>query len=130
LSAVTIWVKDGELKLRMPHYDQIAVEDFKRSFCAEWRSYEKKTRTWSLIITKQIELEEFCRRHFARIVYLGEMPTYSEEAAYASELADLIEALPLALVKKIYKLLVFELHPDRGGDPELFRRATDAWEKI
>jgi hypothetical protein len=129
MRSVTIWVEDGVLKLRMP-YDEIAVADFKDSFCSDWRSYNKKTTVWSLIITQQARLEDFCRRHFGKIIYLGELPPASEMCAYVVELADLIWELPDELVKKVYQLLIFETHPDRGGDADLARRVNDAFRKL
>ena len=128
MRAVTLWVEDGELRFRMP-YDEIAIEDFKDAFCADWRRYLGKG-VWSLVITQQARFEEFCRRHFGKIVYLGELPPATEVETYAAELAEIIRELPGDLVKKVYRLLIFETHPDRGGDRELAIRVNDAFAKL
>jgi hypothetical protein len=127
LKTATIWVQDGELKLRMP-YDVAAIEAFKRTFCAEWRWYDRKTKVWSLIITKQFALETFCRLHFAKVVFLGDMPSMRQEPVFAEELAAIIGEIDAPLLDKLYKLLIFELHPDRGGDEDLCRRVLVAYE--
>ncbi len=128
MRAVTIWVESGELRFRMP-YDEIAIADFKDSFCADWRRYLGKG-VWALVITQQARFEQFCRRHFGSVVYLGELPPAVEIETYASELAEIVHELPGDLVKKVYKLLIFETHPDRGGDADLARRVNEAFRKL
>jgi hypothetical protein len=39
-------------------------------------------------------------------------------------------SVPDAEVKRAYKNLAMQLHPDKGGDTELFQQLTDAYEKI
>jgi hypothetical protein len=33
-------------------------------------------------------------------------------------------------LKKLYKNQVMEMHPDRGGDPEMFRSLQESWETV
>lgn len=37
---------------------------------------------------------------------------------------------PQAIIKAVWRELAKTLHPDRGGDPEQFKRASEAYEKL
>lgn len=125
-----IWIEDGWVKLRMPYYDEAAVADLKASFCADWRTYDRKTNTWSILITQFERVVAFARTHFANVVRVGEVPKAITEEIYLDELAELLRDLPSDVLHKVYKLLMFECHPDRGGDPVLAARINAAWAKI
>lgn len=125
----SVWLEDGELKILMP-YNAAAVREFKRRFGSGWRWYNRKTHVWSLIATKQEELESFLRQYCSHVVFVGGLEPAIEIPAYAEELAQIIRELPPDLCKKIYRLLIFETHPDRGGNPDLARRINEAFKKI
>jgi len=123
-----LWIADGTVKLRMPEFDEAAVADIKASFCAEWRQYDRTTQVWSFLITQYERVKACVERHFA-VALVGEVPGVQLEDG-SRELAQLIPDLPADVVRKVYRLLMFEIHPDRGGDPELARRVNDAWAKL
>lgn len=122
----TIWIADGAIKLRMPYYDECAVADLKGTFCSSWRRYDRKTNVWSILVTQLERVQAFARRHF-RVVYLGDLPSIQRDTTHLSELAELLGDLPGDVLHKLYQALIFELHPDRGGDPELAQRLNDIW---
>jgi hypothetical protein len=123
MSTATVWVEDGELKLRFP-YDAHIIDQLKERFCAAWRWYDKKRRIWSITLGQRAAAESFCREHFGKVVFLGELPMTTEEQP---KLAALLDSLSPDLVAKVYKLLLFETHPDRGGDADTFRKVQDAY---
>ena len=67
------------------------------------------------------------------------MATASTEASGASRKEDLLDAYdtlgvspddPVELVKRVYANKSQFYHPDKGGDPEKFKRLTKAYELI
>lgn len=42
----------------------------------------------------------------------------------------MLEGLPHATLKKIYRLIAVEHHPDKGGDGELLKRVNAAWDRL
>lgn len=43
---------------------------------------------------------------------------------------DLVAGLPQDVLKKVYRLIATECHPDRGGSTEVMQRVNAAWDKI
>ena len=42
----------------------------------------------------------------------------------------LLEDLPLKVLRKVYRLVASETHPDHGGDAEVMAKVNAAWRKI
>jgi hypothetical protein len=128
MSTITFWLEGSEIKMRFP-YDEGFIDDLKHTFCAAWRSYDPTTRIWGVTATKWPALRELARRHFLHIEAVGELAPMTSVDVATDELAAILPDLPRAVVDKVYRLILAEVHPDRGGSLDLSQRVGEAYAK-
>lgn len=71
------------------------------------------------------------KAHIQNVAKLGQatfVPMAVEEDPYV--ILHLRPDAPPAIVKAVWREMAKSLHPDRGGDPEQFKRVQAAYEKI
>lgn len=126
----TIRVKDGYIFLSAP-YDEHFIQELKADIPYGSRIFLKNDKQWRIDAAYADDLLSVVRKHY------GE-PTIVEPEEKVVVVAD-AEVDPYGVmlrlgsddtVKKVYRMLAVELHPDKGGKPENMVSLNQAWEKI
>lgn len=79
----------------------------------------------------QDELRAFINRHRAyRPPTKHPNVSMSEASALFGVAQDILEKMTLAALTRRYRRLALKHHPDRGGDPEMFIRITEAYRSM
>jgi len=79
----------------------------------------------------QDELRAFINRHRAyRPPTKHPNVSMSEASALFGVAQDMLEKMTLAALTRRYRRLALKHHPDRGGDPEMFIRITEAYRSM
>lgn len=98
--------------------------------------FDEKANCWLVTDSRASEVSALCKRylpfftHFPKPSVNGTRPhqvlSLSKKSIAAGEILSLLPPEPL---KKLYRFMCLELHPDKGGSTEIFQRFQQSWGK-
>jgi len=106
--------------------------------CYAFPTRAKNLRQCFLLL-ERLRIAEQQGVQYQGLTFTKDMATASTEASGASKKEELLDALdtlgvspddPVELIKRVYANKSQFYHPDKGGDPEKFKRLTRAYELI
>lgn len=131
MKTATVWL-DPETRIvavRTP-YDPAIVASLKTMIPGSLRRWDGTRKIWLVDQTMMPKLEEL----LARLSYHVEDGTLAEErtapANGHSPYHDLLVDVPEGTLRKVYRVLAIDCHPDRGGSTELMAKINTAWAEI
>lgn len=131
IKVATVWIdpESRKIALRTP-YDPEFIDALKKAIPWQCREWKKEKKVWLVDIASKGALEELLL-DAGYMINDGTLPTEEAPAHNgASPYHDLIAKLPFAVLKKVYRVIALECHPDRGGDTKLMVQVNAAWERI
>lgn len=145
----TIWAENGWIKIRAPYSEQVTplfVEELKSNINWKLRQWSASEKVWMVDPSALDTLVEIAKKYYAQVTVLNNSKDTGQEEGYdqfrfrgnkASKgngeytvMAELLQAASMECLKKVYKVMVVEFHPDRGGDPDTMKRLNTIWDKI
>jgi len=134
-----IWAENGWIKCKVP-YSPNYVADLKATISWKLRQWSPSEKVWMVDPSCLDEAIEVAKRHFPNTVIMNGSPDATaaagpverdplEDGTYGT-MANLLRAASNDGVKRVYKALAADLHPDRGGDSDTMRRLNTAWDRI
>lgn len=93
------------------------------------RGFDFARKIW---LVDQMHMEKL-QSIFEQCGYTVQDGTLAQEAAPSnghSPYHDLLADLPVEVLRKVYRVLALEYHPDRGGDHVRMTAINEAWKRI
>jgi len=134
------WVENGWAKCRLP-YSEDFVAELKEKIDWRLRSWSPSERVWMVDPSVMGVAEEVALKYFPDFVWLKTSPNAArtsvpeppaerlEDGTYGT-LANLLRVSSSDTLKRLFKNLAVDLHPDRGGDIETMKLLNTAWDRI
>lgn len=112
-----------------------------------YRRYSPDKKNWEVHISRLPLVVAYGKKQFTHVDYsslptdlqmdlvsqlnnLSERTVAQWHAPTAYELLHLLPTAPIEVARAAYRALAFIHHPDRGGNSEVFREITEAFEEI
>jgi hypothetical protein len=127
VKSATLWADAGWIHIRSPFVREY-VDALKGEIDRSYRRWNPVEKTWSVDVSQLELLIEISERFFTVKIIEQEVPMSA--AVGGDPYSELLSGLSDDVLKKIYRLIVLECHPDRTGDGKLLSQANVAWEKI
>ena len=124
----TIWIdsNSGDVKLRTP-YNKTFIDELKNIIPYQNRRWVADEKLWSVDIHFMEKALALCEKYF-------KVETVPTENIVIEEKEDcysiFIKYLSMKSLKRIWKIVISELHPDISGNNDLFVKVKDAYEEI
>lgn len=141
--AARIWAENGWIKFRAvydPSLTPAFAESLKLRIPWKLRQWSPSEKVWMVDPSALDDLVEIARRFFPDVVISnsgngGKQERVQKEHFQDCEtpydaMADLMKVASFEAMKKVYKTLALDLHPDHGGDGDTMRVLNTAWDKI
>lgn len=130
----TIWFDEqsGVLKIRCD-FDSKFIESLKVHIPIKSRAWNKQTKTWEVEVAFLDTALHLMTKFFDHIVtpQFGKRNSALQNKPDESDpYSTLLRLAPDDLVKKVYRELAKELHPDKGGDKDKIQKVIKAYERI
>lgn len=125
MKSATLWADGGWIHIRSPFVREY-VDALKLEIDRSFRKWNPTDKTWSVDVTQLDLLIEISERFFKVNVIAQDV----QETGGGDSYSELLSSLSDDTLKKIYKLIVLECHPDRSGDGKLLSTVNVAWAKI
>lgn len=126
----TLWVKDGYIYCKTP-YNPAFVQELKADIPSSQRTWLGVDKVWRIAAAYHEDLLSVIRSHYGeptvleqetQVVVVGE----SGNDPYS----NLLKLAPDETLKKIYRMIAAEIHPDKGGKTEDMATLNTAWADI
>ncbi len=137
-----IWAADGWIKCKTP-YDEARTPLFasKLKAAINWklRQWSPSERVWLVDPSCLDTLKKLAKEYFPDVIMMNGTPDAAASGGMASDpveastygmMANVLRAASSEALKKVYKTLAVDLHPDHGGDNDTMRRLNTAWDRI
>jgi hypothetical protein len=124
---ISIWWDEQtkRIAVRFP-FDKALVASLKAMIPSAYRSFSKERgNIWLIDLIMEDQLKAIAKGYGYKIESLD---TIKENGP--SPFHMLLVDLPLPILKKVYRVIATEIHPDRGGSTELMQKVNDAWALI
>jgi hypothetical protein len=127
----TLWIdpESRRIAVRTP-YDSVFIEAFKKAIPWQCRSWNAIKKVWLVDIASKGSLEELLTKSGYELSDGTMQHEEVQVASNGSPYHELIAHLPWPVLCKIFRVIVVECHPDRGGDTKTMALANVAWENI
>jgi hypothetical protein len=151
-----IWAENGWIHCKVPFDSKISpafVVELKNEINWKFRQYRKADNSWLVDPSCLEDLVRIARKYFPKIHVIGgrewtDPPDPSPETGRKSRqdapksrrivqetgtyqvIAELLRSASIDTLKRVYRALAADFHPDRGGDEDMLRRLNVAWDKI
>ncbi len=127
-SRATLWVRDGWIHCRTPYHEDF-IMDLKNDIPHSARKYNRDEKIWLVEASYAEDLEKIVRKYFGEpTVVMNEV--HVQAGATEDVYSAFLRVLPNAVLIRLYKTAALELHPDRGGDPQVMSQMNAAWAEI
>jgi hypothetical protein len=145
MPTISAWACDGRIKLKFD-YNRDLIEELKSRIPSNKRRWNGKNQvdrktgiktanpsgddTW-IVDTDQLDVIEQIAREYGYEIQAAvtEIPLAAVDSG-ADSYRMMFSSIPNELMKKIYKSVTLELHPDKGGDPTVFQDFNSGWTEI
>ena len=129
MTTAELW-REGERLLVRFDYSPTFIEGLKRAVPARARRYHPAERLWSVDPAMYRTVRDLAEDHFDAVEIDPALEPPS--AAASSPYDELLAGLPPRVLKRVYRLIVREVHPDRAGagSTALAQRVNAAWAAI
>jgi len=126
----TLWVKDGYIFVKTP-YNPEFVQELKADIPSSMRTWMGVDKVWRIAAAYHEDLLSVVKKHY------GE-PTILEQETQVVVVGDtgndpfgaMLRVAPDDVLKKVYRMIAAEIHPDKGGAPEAMIVLNTAWSEI
>ena len=126
----TLWSESGRIRLRFD-YNRALVEAFKGLVQPAHRSWTPEGKTWSFDPAYLDQVHALLTTHGYEVTVLSsQAPPPPQLASGQSPEARYLEGLSDEVLRKIHRVVAFELHPDRGGNPDVLARLNSTMDEI
>lgn len=128
---VTLWVKDGYIFMHSP-FNREFIDEFKADIPANARSWMVNDKVWRVAASYHEDLLSVVRKHFGEPTVVEPEPQVVVQAAGGGDdpYGAMLRVAPPDLLKKIYRLIAAEIHPDKGGKPDDMVALNNAWAEV
>lgn len=127
----TLWVKDGYIFCRSP-YSADFVQELKNDIHSSARVFLKVEKVWRVDAAYHEDLLSVVRKHYGEPTILE--PDVKEvvvvEGASNDPFGAMLRVAPNEVLKKVYRMIAVEIHPDKGGKPEDMVLLNQAWDAV
>lgn len=126
-NTATMWVDRGLglMCVRAP-YSPDFVKEFKDKVPEADRDFAFEEKVWKFSCHHLDLVITIVGKYFK----LEMLPEIQVQTKSSSKVEALLTHVSKDTLNKVWKLVAFELHPDRGGDTEKFQEAKEAYEKL
>jgi hypothetical protein len=140
MKVATVWI-DPETRLiavKFPFDKQIvelvnpkdsAGHKIDGFFPAALRRFDYSRKLWLFDQSLMDKVEEFLTIHKFQVTD-GTLAEERQGSNDGSAYTELLAPLPDELLKRVYRLLATECHPDKGGSHEVMTKINQAWARI
>jgi len=126
----TLWVKDGYIFCKSP-YNQEFVQELKADIPGGCRVFMPIDKVWRVAAAYHEDLLSVVRKHYGEPTILEPETTVTVvESTGKDPFGEMLRVAPPELMKKIYRLIAAEIHPDKGGKPEDMITLNAAWTEV
>jgi hypothetical protein len=127
----TIWVKDGFIFVKTPYVEDF-IQELKADIPYQARVFLKVEKVWRVDASYHEDLLSVVKKHFGEPTILE--PETKEvvviEGANKDPFGMMLRVASSDLLKKVYRMIAAEVHPDKGGKPEDMVTLNQAWDAI
>lgn len=127
----TLWVKDGYIFCKTP-YVEAFIQELKADIPYGSRIFLKNDKVWRVDAAYHEDLLSVVKKHFGEPVILE--PETKEvvvvQGAGNDPFGAMLRVAPADVLKKVYRMIAVEIHPDKGGKPEDMVVLNQAWDAI
>lgn len=133
-----VWAENGWIKCITP-YSEDFVEELKARINWRLRQWSPSERVWMVDPAALDDLMEIAQKYFPTISVVQnpqpqqqsmEPPAEVLEDGTYGTIANLLRASSTETLKKLFRMMAVDLHPDRGGDVETMKLLNTAWDRI
>lgn len=136
-----VWAENGWVKCKVPYDPDITpifVQELKDSIDWRLRQWSSSEKLWMIDPSQWSEIVRVARKYFKNVdVNEQESKEKDKEGSKSSfnenpytTIANMLRVSSAETLSKVYRILVADLHPDKGGDVETMKRLNIAWDKI
>ena len=133
-----IWAENGWIKCVVP-YEENFVGELKEKIDWRLRSWSPSEHAWMVDPAVLDDLMEIAQRYFPTIAVVDQHQQQQQSVESTAErledgtygtMANILRVASTDTLKRLYKNLAVDLHPDRGGDKDTMRLLNVAWDRI
>jgi hypothetical protein len=126
----SIWRDGREIRVKTP-YSADWVDAVKRQVSKHLRRFDPAEKIWIFDPAALFTVRTLCHRYFDSVHDETEVPPPPPpRRELRSPYQQLLEPLPMSILKKVHRLIIGEVHPDRGGDTRTCQEVNRAWDAI
>lgn len=127
---VTLWVKDGYIFMKSPFHERF-IQEFKADIPGSMRSWMGNDKVWRIAASYHDDLLSVVRKYFGEPTVVEPEPQIVIQGSTAPDgFSRMLRAAPNDVLKKVYRLIAAEIHPDKGGKPETMVELNEAWSEV
>lgn len=127
----TLWVKDGYIFVKTP-YVEAFIQELKADIPYGSRVFLKVEKVWRVDAAYHEDLLSVVKKHFGEPVILDPEPAQVVvvEGSGKDPFGAMLRVAPPEVLKKVYRMIAVEIHPDKGGKPEDMVTLNQAWDAV
>jgi len=135
-----IWAENGWIKFESPYDKELTplfIEELKQRIFWKRRQWSPSEKVWMVDPSELDTLVEVARKYFSFLSVDGAKDNSNashtcniEDDGMYETISNLLRSASTDSLKRIYRILAVDFHPDRGGDGDTMRRLNTAWDKI
>lgn len=128
----TIWAdSEGFICCRTYGYVEEYPIEIKQNIKGKLKSWNMRNdRIWRFD-PSVYDIASFITEKYYDVTYVkDESPSTSVDTYTGDPYSEFLRCLPDMLLKKVYRLIVSDLHPDKGGSSEEMAKINSLWQVI
>lgn len=126
----TLWVKGGYIFCRTP-YNEAFIQELKADIPYQARVFMKEDKVWRVDAAYHEDLLSVVKKHYGEPTILEPEETVVVVQGQGNDpFGAMLRFAPPEVLKKVYRLIAAEIHPDKGGKPEDMVTLNSAWAEI
>jgi len=126
----TLWVKDGYIYIKTP-FNPAFVQELKADIPASQRAWLGNDKVWRVAAAYHEDVLSVVRSHYGEPTILEqETQVVVVGNTEADAFSTMLKLAPDEILKKVYRMIAIELHPDKGGKSEDMAALNVAWDEI
>jgi len=126
----TLWVKDGYIFVKTP-YNPEFVQELKADIPASQRVWMGVDKVWRVAAAYHEDVYSVVRKHYGEPTVIEQEPQIVVQGGPADDpFGALLRIAPDDVLKKVYRMIAAEVHPDKGAPAEAMVALNQAWSEI